>query len=68
MSEELKPCPFCGGKAERHAVGPFMTGSEYPKWRNVIRCKNHCTRGAIKDSWRDADRDWNNRFSRESKS
>lgn len=20
MSEELKPCPFCGGKAERHTI------------------------------------------------
>lgn len=23
MNEELKPCPFCGGKAETHSCGTF---------------------------------------------
>lgn len=26
MSEELKPCPFCGGKAERKETERYMGG------------------------------------------
>jgi hypothetical protein len=57
-------CPVCGGKAERHACGPFMAGYGQAEWRNVVRCENHCTRGSIKDSWEDAESDWNDRLVR----
>ena len=59
----LVRCPVCGGEAERHACGPFMAGYGHAEWLNVVRCENHCTRGAIKDSWEEAERDWNDRFS-----
>jgi hypothetical protein len=55
-------CPVCGGEAERHTCGPFMAGYGHAEWLNVVRCENHCTRGAIKDSWEEAERDWNDRF------
>lgn len=64
----LVRCPVCGGEAERPACGPFMSGDGHAKWLNVVRCKNHCTRGAIKESWEDAERDWNDRFRRTPKS
>ena len=32
MKEELKPCPFCGGNAEKHAY-PL----DYPNWNTCAR-------------------------------
>lgn len=32
MAEELKPCPFCGGKAEIHSDGAF--------WKFHVECAN----------------------------
>lgn len=37
MENELKPCPFCGGKAVFDTVSP---GAGNP--RGFVRCENRC--------------------------
>ena len=39
MSRELKPCPFCGGKAERkETYNYFWSGRSIPQY--FIKCSN----------------------------
>ena len=39
MSEELKPCPFCGGKAEIH-IGPNMVDKKSGRYEPSITCES----------------------------
>ncbi len=55
MKTKLNDCPVCGGEAERHTCGPF--GQDV--WLKNVRCVKHCTRGAINDTWEEAEKDWN---------
>lgn len=61
MSYELKPCPFCGGKAELIIIlgeDPF----EMPlRWS--VRCVNSCCKQYPHVSDRDAVEEWNRRVS-----
>lgn len=50
MSEKLKPCPFCGGKAED---GGF--------WWHVIKCGNCGVKTGSYASWKEAVKAWNKR-------
>lgn len=52
---KLKPCPFCGGKAELLIV-PSDPSS---KW--VVVCKNKCYNQFPHDSEEEAVEAWNNR-------
>lgn len=52
---KLKPCPFCGGKAELLIV-PSDPSS---KW--VVVCKNKCCNQFPHDSEEEAVEAWNNR-------
>lgn len=58
--DELKPCPFCGGKAELLAV-PQSSGLSPMKW--VIVCKNKCVNQYPHISDHDAIEAWNRRAS-----
>lgn len=41
MNEELKPCPFCGSKAEEGCMDP---GAPYPGGYYYVSCSNEdCT-------------------------
>jgi len=64
MSEELKPCPFCGGQPELHLIG-----NERSRTRKIIikctKCRIMRTDAAIKNSisWLEdiAIKNWNTR-------
>lgn len=48
MSDDLKPCPFCGSKVEKEGYGHYHLGDE---WQS-IQCKNSKCRvspGIIQD-------------------
>jgi len=55
MSEELKPCPFCGGEAELQT--PELTGDLC----GTVMCMDCYGSGPSKDDWRDALIAWNTR-------
>lgn len=69
MTEELKPCPFCGSE-------PFMEKStRYPKPRQepvdgyTVVCKNFDCIGCMSDNWyrrseKAAAKEWNTRYKR----
>lgn len=62
MSEELKPCPFCGGEAEYSKVEKWESipyGHEY----HFVTCKNHCLEGlyARGNTKKETIKAWNNR-------
>lgn len=57
---ELKPCPFCGGKAELITVpGYFKSGLSSSGW--LVKCLNGCCNQAPYMSDHDAIRAWNGR-------
>lgn len=61
MSEELKPCPFCGGKAS-HVYDPEGTiDTEKRPWRYTIVCDRCCASTGL--CWSDemAIKLWNRR-------
>ena len=59
MNEELKPCPFCGSKAELLIV-PTSQGLSGSNW--IVRCtKCYCNRG-VDISDHDAVERWNERM------
>ena len=60
MSDELKPCPFCGGKAE------LLTIPEQNPFSNVrwsVRCTHFCCKQYPHISDHDAVEEWNRRVS-----
>ena len=54
---ELKPCPFCGGKAE------FVSTCEVPDEtpRGFFRCENMCCEQCHIRSKDEAEEEWNRR-------
>lgn len=52
---ELKPCPFCGGKAELN-VYPFDTRNEYQ-----VECENCFCQTYVYDTEQDAIEAWDRR-------
>ena len=39
MSNELKPCPFCGGEAVAKFVSPYFVKEDYQGLCYVVGCK-----------------------------
>lgn len=63
MKEKLKPCPFCGGKAELLIVpNDSKQGLSPSKW--LVRCSNHCCNQLPHISDHDAIEAWNRRVSK----
>lgn len=57
---ELKPCPFCGGKAELICVpGYFKTGLSSSGW--LVKCLNGCVNQMPYSSDHEAVEAWNRR-------
>lgn len=54
--EKLKPCPFCGGKADK-----FTLLKNGKKIRFVIQCENGCGATYPVDSEEEAFKSWNMR-------
>lgn len=54
MSDKLKPCPFCGGKAEL-----LIVPNGKAEW--IIKCKNKCCNQFPHESKGDAINAWNRR-------
>ena len=57
MNDKLKPCPFCGGKAQRwYKWGRAYRGYAYWVWVecNICKCR---TSGTAIYGWEDADDD-----------
>lgn len=52
MSEELKPCPFCGGQADRHRT---------PGGNSVITCHNCGSVVRLVGRYKEITETWNNR-------
>lgn len=46
MSEELKPCPFCGGKPQLYKNDPYMDDRRH----NRVHCKK-CGVDGPHDTW-----------------
>lgn len=61
MSDILKPCPFCGGKAE------FMSGRDYamPTHYYVYCTKCYCRTPIRYDNEKNAIKTWNRRIKKE---
>ena len=57
MSEELKPCPFCGNEASIKDVVVYPNCEKAPAY---VGCKNHCAGGSGYDL-QDTINRWNNR-------
>ena len=56
----LKPCPFCGGKANLVCVpGYYKTGLSSSGW--LVRCQNGCISQMSYGSDHDAVEAWNRR-------
>jgi len=62
---DLKPCPFCGGKAELLTV-PANSGLSGTKW--VVVCKKRCCNQYPHISDHDAIEAWNRRVNDERQS
>ena len=58
MSDELKPCPFCGGVVERYNAMPGYVGG------HGFYCRNCDSQFDIGDSDEDAMQKWNTRAER----
>lgn len=58
MSEELKPCPFCGSKEVYR--GTFALGPNMP-WNFNIKCMDCFAEGPICDTEQEAISAWNRR-------
>ena len=65
MEEKLKPCPFCGGKAEYHCeehdwsdCGYLSTAKYYDAY---VECENCGARTEIFDTKEEAISAWNKR-------
>ncbi len=54
MTEELKPCPFCGGKAEVRMFSPTVM---------IVQCKSCLATTFAFDSEHEAVKSWNRRYS-----
>ena len=57
MNEELKRCPFCGGKARRYIA---VSGLVHVYCPSSNRCKVHPTTDFLKTQ-KEADAAWNRR-------
>ena len=58
--DKLKPCPFCGGKAELLIVpGRFKSGLSSSGW--LVKCTNGCCNQMPYTSDHDAKEAWNRR-------
>ena len=58
--DKLKPCPFCGGKAELLIVpGHFKSGLSSNGW--LVKCTNGCCNQIPYTSDHDAKEAWNRR-------
>jgi hypothetical protein len=63
---ELKPCPFCGGKAERKRIKPYRKIRGLQTWLAYVGCIScsATTQQASHDphkAWEYAERHWNRR-------
>ena len=59
MSDELKPCPFCGGKAELVDISATSSGISPTRW--IVRCTHFCCKQYPQISYHDAIELWNRR-------
>ena len=59
MSNELKPCPFCGGEAELVGVPTTFPGLSSMRW--IVRCTHFCCKQYPQLSDHDAIELWNRR-------
>lgn len=59
MSDELKPCPFCGGEAELVCVSSTSSGLSSMRW--IVRCTHFCCKQYPQISDHDAIELWNRR-------
>ena len=55
MANELKPCPFCGGKAEYRPAGGLSDAYGY------VRCENLCCEQHWYSKEKEAIEAWNRR-------
>ena len=61
--KQLKPCPFCGGKADE-----FTLLKNDVRIRYVIQCENQCSSTYPVDSEEEAIKAWNKRVNEQTRS
>lgn len=59
MTDKLKPCPFCGGTAQRLTKTPFYNLPQFQGRRAIICMTCHCI--VLGNTEEDAEKIWNRR-------
>lgn len=62
MTQTLKPCPFCGGRAEVRQVTPYRKGNTNMYLGYFVLCSKCLTSSDNYNNEENAVRHWNNRI------